>query len=126
MAICGFVVGLAIWDSDTFQQYVFPKKYWAKRVEELESQIKTHERLLESCEIKLISEKRRIPPEESLLPQYPDTKLSKTYKMLDEMENKVRLQTTKDLELEIELIKKRLSESKERLERIRQDFLRYE
>jgi uncharacterized membrane protein YraQ (UPF0718 family) len=60
-AIVGFYTGLIIWKSDGFQQAVFPKKYWTKKVEELEQKIKADERLLKYHEISLAKKKELEP-----------------------------------------------------------------
>lgn len=53
-----FIAGYFIWNSDAFQREMFPKRYWAQRVADLESSIETTEWLVRNSLLEV--QKKRI------------------------------------------------------------------
>jgi len=123
-AILSIVVSLSTWNSDKFQQAVFPKKYWTKQVEKLERKIEAGEISLKSHEISL-AEKRELAPIENYYRPYKwrtllgDTDLVKE---LCEKESELAIREIKDLEERIEIGRRILKEDREHLGRARQEL----
>lgn len=122
-----FIMGVfnTIWTFDSFQKTAFPKKYWTKKVAELESKVKADENLIEFLSISLIREDAKTSIERSAMVKQ-STDWEKLYNVLDEAEKKGRMLEIKELELKIEILKKGSNENREQLKKAKQELLKYQ
>lgn len=119
------VISILVWRTEWFQQAVFPKRYWAEKVNKLERSIRVQEFMIRDTSIELAKMMATIKFDIAQEANLAEMTGIDSEKMIEEAA-KTKMQEIENLRKSIDMMEKILSKEQKELEMARQKMAEYQ
>lgn len=120
-----FVAGILVGDSDVFQRYAFPKRYWSDQVRSLQENLVKYKKMAhdDSLLLKQAELKAKLAVAQEIYDRkYSQEIIDKNRDAIDETENEIEAMYIKDVKETLTYLNELISQTKVKLTEAKQEL----